>query len=82
MSEKLNLLVLERCDPSRNLSRFYILRVEPSLFGEPTLVREWGRIGRRGRQRIEFHSTEDSAAEALETWLRRKQRRGYRVRDP
>lgn len=80
MSEKLNVLVLDRCDPSQNVSRFYVLRIEPSLFGDPTLVREWGRIGQRGRQRIELHPTEDKAAEALESWLRRKQRRGYRVR--
>jgi predicted DNA-binding WGR domain protein len=80
MSEKLNVLVLERSDPVQNVSRFYVLRIEPSLFGDPTLVREWGRIGHRGRQRIEIHSTEDKAAEALDTWLRRKQRRGYQVR--
>lgn len=80
MSEKLNVLVLERCDPSQNVSRFYVLRIEPSLFGDPTLVREWGRIGQRGRQRIEIHQTEDRAVEALESWLRRKQRRGYQMR--
>jgi predicted DNA-binding WGR domain protein len=82
MSEKLNVLVLDRCDLSQNVSRFYVLRIEQSLFGEPTLVREWGRIGQRGRQRIEIHYTEGRAAEALEAWLRRKQRRGYRIRDP
>lgn len=82
MSEMLNVLVLERRDPSQNVSRFYVLRIEPSLFGDPTLVREWGRIGQRGRQRIEIHQTEEGAAEALESWLRRKQRRGYHVRGP
>jgi predicted DNA-binding WGR domain protein len=82
MSEKLNVLVLDRCDPSQNISRFYVLRIERSLFGDPTLVREWGRIGYRGRQRIEIHHSEEKAAEALEAWLRRKQRRGYRMRGP
>jgi predicted DNA-binding WGR domain protein len=80
MSEKLNVLVLDRCDPSQDVSRFYVLRIERSLFGDPTLVREWGRIGSRGRQRIEIHPLEEKAAEALEAWLRRKQRRGYRMR--
>jgi predicted DNA-binding WGR domain protein len=80
MSEKLNVLVLERCDPSQNIWRFYVQRIEPSLFGDLTVVREWGRIGRRGRQRIDIHQTEDRAAEALASWLRRKQRRGYQVR--
>jgi predicted DNA-binding WGR domain protein len=76
MFEKLNVLVLECCDPSQDVSRFYVLRIEPSLFGDPTLVREWGRIG----QRIEIHQTEAKAAEALEFWLRRQQRSGYQVR--
>jgi predicted DNA-binding WGR domain protein len=80
MPEKLNVLVLERCDPSQNVSRFYVLRIEPSLFGDTTLVREWGRIGQQGRRKIELHQTDAGAAEALETWLRRKQRRGYLVR--
>ncbi|PVE20526.1 polymerase [Microvirga sp. KLBC 81] len=80
MSEKLNVLVLNRCDPSQNVARFYVLRIEPSLFGDPTLVREWGRVSQRGRQRIEIHQTDDRAAEALESWLRRKQRPGHRVR--
>ena len=80
MSEKLNVLILDRCDPSQNMSRIYVLRIERSLFGDPTLVREWGRIGSRGRQRIEIHHSEEKAAEALESWLRRKQRRGYQMR--
>lgn len=70
MSEKLNVFVLERSDPSQNVS----------LFGDPTLVRERGRIGQRSRQRVEFHQTEDRAAEALESGLRRKQLRGYQIR--
>ena len=49
MSETLNVLVLERCDPSQDVSRFYILRIERSHFGDPTLVRKWGRIYQRGR---------------------------------
>lgn len=81
MSEKLNVLVLDRCDPSQNVSRFYVLRIERSLFGDPTLAREWGRIGQRGRQMIELRLSEHEAVEALEAWLRRKQRRGYQIRE-
>lgn len=74
MSEKLNVLVLDRCDPSRNMSRIYVLR------SDPTLVRDWEWSGPRGPQMIEIHSPEDKVIEALETWLRRKQRRRYPVR--
>ncbi|MCB8823535.1 WGR domain-containing protein [Microvirga rosea] len=78
--DKIQYLVLERCEPDVNMARFYVLSVEPSLFGEIALVREWGRIGTIGRRKIELHENESSAMESLETWLRRKQRRGYVAR--
>ncbi|WP_433996279.1 WGR domain-containing protein [Bradyrhizobium jicamae] len=47
-------LVLERCDPARNMARFYVLTIEPTLFGDTALVREWGRLGQRGRRRLDL----------------------------
>lgn len=76
-----NLVVLDRHDSARNMSRFYVLSVEASLFGDATLVREWGRIGHTGRRLIEIHESEGRAVESLERWLIRKRRRGYRVRE-
>lgn len=76
------MLVLERCDPARNMARYYVLSVEPTLFGEAALVRQWGRLGTRGRQRIELHLNPAIAAVALDSWLRAKLRRGYRLRPP
>jgi predicted DNA-binding WGR domain protein len=73
-------LILERRDPSQNMARFYRLAIEPSLFGDMTLIREWGRIGRTGRRCIELHENYARAAEAFEVWLERKRRRGYTVR--
>jgi len=37
----------EKLDPEKNLARFYSLTILPNLFGEWSLQREWGRIGRR-----------------------------------
>jgi predicted DNA-binding WGR domain protein len=68
-------LVLERCDPARNMARFYVLR--SSLFGDTALVREWGRLGQRGRRRLDLFAGRVQAVEALEAWLVRKARRGY-----
>ena len=48
----LQILVLDRIDPSKNMQRYYVLAVEPTLFGDTALVREWGRIGRSARQPI------------------------------
>ena len=36
---------LRRIDPDRNMARFYTMSVQPNLFGEWLLLREWGRIG-------------------------------------
>ncbi len=77
---RLQMLVLERRVPSRNMARFYVLTIEPTLFGDMALVREWGRIGYLGRRRLDLHANVTSAAEALDTWLARKARRGYQVR--
>jgi len=70
-------LVLERRDPARNMARFYVLTIEPTLFGDTALVREWGRLGGRGRRRLDLFDGHVQAVEALESWLRRKNRRGY-----
>jgi predicted DNA-binding WGR domain protein len=79
--DKIKYLVLDRCDPAANVTRFYVLSIEERLFGASALIGEWDRIGITGRRKIELHENPERAAEALETWLRRKQRRGYRVRN-
>ncbi|MGO4740283.1 WGR domain-containing protein [Bosea sp. 2KB_26] len=76
---KLQMLVLERRDQARNMARFYVLAVEPTLFAEFALVREWGRWGNFGRRRLDLYGDLDEAAEALEEWLLRKMKRGYRI---
>ncbi len=63
--------------PEKNQHRFYTMTVAPTLFGEWSLVREWGRIGRRGRVRIDIHRTEGEALDSLGALLRRKRDRGY-----
>jgi predicted DNA-binding WGR domain protein len=78
--DKIQYLILDRRDPSCNMARYYVLAIEPSLFGGATLTREWGRIGRPGQRRIEICDSYGRAAELLESWLRRKSRRGYVVR--
>src|SRR5665213_1592049 len=77
---RLQMLVLERRDASCNIARFHVLAIEPTLFGDIALVREWGRMGTLGHRRLDFHSDLASAAEALEVWLARKARRGYEIR--
>lgn len=70
--------VLERRDPSRNMARYYLLVMEPSLFGDTALLRRWGRLGKRGPERRSLYESEQLAREALDEWLRRKTMKGYR----
>jgi predicted DNA-binding WGR domain protein len=71
-------IVLTRVDDAENRARFYKLDVQPTLFGEWSLVREWGRTGRAGTVRIEAHATRGKADLALISKWAEKQRRGYR----
>jgi hypothetical protein len=42
------LLVLDRIDDAQNMARFCVLSVEPTLFEEVSLVREWVVSAREG----------------------------------
>lgn len=68
---------LRHVDGQRNMARFYMLSIEPTLVGGAVLLRHWGRIGTRGRQKIEIFDTPDEAAAALVSLTLAKRRRGY-----
>lgn len=68
---------LEKRDPSRNQARFYRMAVLPNLFGEWTLCREWGRIGRGGQTRLDWFAAKEDATTALLALEKAKRRRGY-----
>ena len=70
---------LRHVDPSRNMARFYVLTLQPTLFGEVALVREWGRIGSPGRVQVTAYATPEEAENALRRVERQKVRRGYMV---
>jgi predicted DNA-binding WGR domain protein len=70
--------MLTRFNDRRNMARFYKLDVQPTLFGEWSVVREWGRIGRAGTVRIETHRSRGRADVAIAAAWTRKLKRGYR----
>ncbi|EHK52552.1 WGR domain-containing protein [Allomesorhizobium alhagi] len=70
-------IVVQRRDRARNVARFYVLPLEPSLDEDAVVVRAWRRIGSLGRQRLDLYGPADEAGETLEAWLARKVRRGY-----
>ncbi|MEZ2223401.1 WGR domain-containing protein [Rhizobium sp. RCC_161_2] len=71
-------LYVERIEPEKNMARFYVLAVQPTLFGEVSLVRRWGRIGTHGRQKVHIFNEEKQAIGLFLELLRQKQNRGYR----
>lgn len=70
--------VLYRIDPSKNMSRFYSISIQRDLFGDHTLMRNWGRIGSSGQMRIDSFDCEVSIQDACLRILRAKAGRGYR----
>jgi predicted DNA-binding WGR domain protein len=70
-------VILHRIDQARNMHRFYRLDVQPDLFGEWCLVREWGRIGSGGQTRSVPFPTSREAQAALNKQRRVKEQRGY-----
>lgn len=70
-------LDLKRIDPACNMKRFYRMTVQHDLFGGSLLIREWGRIGRRGQDLVEQHPDEGQAINSLLKLARAKRGRGY-----
>jgi predicted DNA-binding WGR domain protein len=77
-SHRLEPIHLRRIDPTRNMRRFYCLTVQPTLFGGASLIRDWGRIGTRGKTMMVTFDNPADAANALMRIERSKKRRGYR----
>jgi predicted DNA-binding WGR domain protein len=69
---------LIRIDPEKNMARFYKLDVQPNLFGQWSIVREWGRIGRAGTIRVETHESRGGADMALISKWAMKRKWDYR----
>jgi predicted DNA-binding WGR domain protein len=74
-------LHLRRIDAAHNMRRFYALSTQPTLFGEMSLIRNWGRIGTSGKTIVQTFDGRAEAIEALVRLERAKRRRGYAVMD-
>ncbi|WP_332302976.1 WGR domain-containing protein [Rhizobium sp. GR12] len=68
--------------PSNSNARFYALAVQPTLFGEASLVRAWRRLGTRGQQMVHLFDNERQATNLFLGVLREKRKRGCRPKEP
>ncbi|MHA6688712.1 WGR domain-containing protein [Mesorhizobium sp. A556] len=73
----MNTLHLRRIDPTRNMARFYVLSVQPTLFGGVSVVRNWGRIGTSGQAMMQTFDENVDADKAFARLARSKGKRGY-----
>jgi predicted DNA-binding WGR domain protein len=71
-------LHVQRVDAARNMARYYRLAIEPTLFGNVCVVRNWGRIGTRGQELVQLVENEKQALTLFLDILREKRRKGYR----
>ncbi|MBB3299929.1 putative DNA-binding WGR domain protein [Rhizobium sp. BK077] len=66
------------CRSGAKHGRFYLLAVEPTLFGGSSLTRCWGRMGTKGQVKIDLFDTAVEARQASRKLLHGKLKRGYR----
>lgn len=66
-------------DEANNQHRFYSMHLMPTLFGEWSLVREWGLSGSGGTLKLDPFPTEKAALDALDTIKSAKLKQGYQL---
>lgn len=76
-SKKTGPLHLHRIDPAQNMRRFYMLSVQPTLFGGASVIRNWGRIGTSGQSMMETFDQPEDTDGAFGRLERIKRRKGY-----
>ncbi len=68
---------MKKIDTSNNITWFYRMEIMPGLFGDYSLVREWGRIGQPGQIRVDWYDTEAAAKDARFDIQMKKAMRGF-----
>lgn len=71
-------VVLHRRNTEKNMQRFYVLSIQPNLFGGSSLIRSWGRIGTKGQYKIEMFNNMNIAQDKCVQLFENKLRRGYK----
>jgi len=68
---------LTKREAEANKFRFYVMYITKNLFGEWSLVREWGRIGQSGQMRVDWCGSLEEAQSIFEKKRLEKVRKGY-----
>ncbi|MFZ3584809.1 WGR domain-containing protein [Loktanella sp. DJP18] len=70
-------ILLSRVEPENNCYRFYRISIEPNLFGDHSIMIQWGRIGHLGRVRIASSGERGAINHRAGLIERRKIKKGY-----
>ena len=70
-------IYMTRHDPDKNMHRFYQMWVTPGIFGDWSLIREWGRIGSPSTVWKIWYRTEADAIQFAEKLCAAKRKKGY-----
>ena len=68
---------LTRHNPDKNIHRFYQTMMVPGIFGDWSVLIEWGRIGSPGTVRKAWFATEAEALHFKEKLCAAKLKKGY-----
>ena len=71
--------LLHRCDPDRNIKRFYLVTTGPSLLEPYAVWRFWGRIGGFQRQLLTPCGSAVEARRLADRLIKKRLQRGYRI---
>ncbi len=71
-----------RQDSGKNIHRYYYLHIQPTLFGEWDVIRQWGRVGQRGgQQRVDHYLSYDDAKNRYEALCRLRATHHYMLKE-
>jgi predicted DNA-binding WGR domain protein len=68
---------LTRTDATRNINRFFVVDITPTLFGDWAVLREWGRRGSPGTLRVDSYRRQEEAQSPEQRTIKRRLQRGY-----
>lgn len=74
--------LMYRDTPQTGATRFYRVEIAYTLFGDFSVLREWGVKGRRGQGLVRLFGNLRDASLAADLWRENALRRGYARSDP
>lgn len=72
-------IFMQTAQPSEEVGQFYQLILQEDLLGGWTVIRQWGKLGQRGRFRQEYFDDLESAQQALSAYRERQSELGFKT---